>query len=33
MRHYDRDTVWLVLSYGWLIILVAAMAYVGFGSP
>jgi hypothetical protein len=27
----DTDTMWLVLWYGWLIILIAAMAYVVFG--
>jgi hypothetical protein len=31
MRRDTRDTMWLVLWYAWLIILIAAMAYVVFG--
>jgi hypothetical protein len=31
MRPYTRDTMWLVLWCGWMIILIAAMAYVVFG--
>jgi hypothetical protein len=31
MRRDIRDTMWLVLWYGWLIILIAAMAYAVFG--
>jgi hypothetical protein len=30
MRRDTRDTMWLVVWCGWLIILIAAMAYVVF---
>jgi hypothetical protein len=31
MRRDTRDTMWLVLWYGWLIIVIAAMTYVALG--